>query len=223
MKFEPGPPPKIESTCQVEEPVPEPPNSPPPAAPPPPATPPLPASIYEDLTQVSFDENGQPLPTSARVTGANPRTVLVSLKNGRNPHKGAGIFFSMGTNSRNAGAWGIGAGVPWGCSLFHVWGHYVDICENGTPPGGGVTLPYDKWHHVGFTYDGTSIRFYYDGILASTESFSANTVDSEAYYGCYAPGPHGDCFKGTASQLRVFDIALDDEQVASFYSLPGPQ
>jgi hypothetical protein len=74
----------------------------------------------------------------------------------------------------------------------------------GTEP-----LPQNAWSHVAVTYDGAKLRLYVDGELVRTESGQAvSSADGPLTIGCY-------WFKGRIDEVRIYDRALDEGEVAT--------
>jgi hypothetical protein len=87
------------------------------------------------------------------------------------------------------------------------------------------------WHHVVGSYDGTSLRIYVDGELDQT----ANIGPIVAYTGpaplrigniqhsTHIVGPtHVGAFDGVIDDVRIYDRALSDAEVADLHLLPEP-
>ena len=76
----------------------------------------------------------------------------------------------------------------------------------------------DKWHHAVGVYDGASVKLYLDGILVSTAS--AGTIVYKN--GAIAAGRDGDFsgsyFNGLIDDIRIYNQALNDQQVQYLYN-----
>ncbi len=77
---------------------------------------------------------------------------------------------------------------------------------------GPEELPLNAWSHLAFTYDGEQMRLYVDGELAKTASTSgpqggegALQIGGSKLFGGY--------FKGLIDEVRVYDGALDGEEI----------
>ena len=72
------------------------------------------------------------------------------------------------------------------------------------------------WHHLGFTYDGTTYRSYLDGTLVD------ETVDTFSGVGSAAPGigsfNGGNLLNGALSGIGVWNRVLSDGEMAGLYS-----
>jgi hypothetical protein len=77
----------------------------------------------------------------------------------------------------------------------------------------GVTAPRSRWHHVVYTYDGTSHRLILDGLISPSASAPVpRCAVSEAVAGS-APGG-GEAFLGSLDDLRIYDRVLTDAEIA---------
>ena len=76
-------------------------------------------------------------------------------------------------------------------------------------------IPENEWHQFAFTYDGSSIaNVYIDGVLDNTETLSAPIATSQSFLVAAADGLNPtDFFEGTIDELRVWNIALSQDQI----------
>jgi hypothetical protein len=81
------------------------------------------------------------------------------------------------------------------------------------PNSGGRTLPIGQWTHVAATFDGTTARFYIDGVETGSGNFSFGQ-DKEAalHFGSGDPNG-GNAFNGTLDDVRLYDKALTAAEV----------
>ncbi|HEX3697857.1 MAG TPA: LamG domain-containing protein [Polyangia bacterium] len=84
----------------------------------------------------------------------------------------------------------------------------------GTTPLVSVAPPsVNVWHHVAYTFDGTTHKLYVDGGTPATGTGTPNTAavtrTEIAAYNAGAP------FNGTVDELRIYDVALTAAQVAA--------
>lgn len=98
----------------------------------------------------------------------------------------------------------ISLGVRAGQLSAWKWGP-VQLVGTTAPAVGG-------WHHLAYTYDGTTHRLYLDGrqVDMSTAAPDAATLD-HAQFGAYAGGS---LFNGLLDDLRIYDVALSAAQIA---------
>ncbi|HEY1437374.1 MAG TPA: LamG-like jellyroll fold domain-containing protein [Casimicrobiaceae bacterium] len=81
-----------------------------------------------------------------------------------------------------------------------------------------IAVPLGSWHHFVVTYDGTTLRLYVDGVLATSfvSSYTVSTVPIAigvgARYGAGWP------FNGAIDEAAIYDYALSADQVASHYA-----
>ena len=89
------------------------------------------------------------------------------------------------------------------------------------PPGGisiTTALPKDivnnAWHHIALTYDGTAMKFYFDGVLTGTTNLTGSIGASLANY-IVANG----FWKGAVDDLRFYSRTLTTTDVQKLYNL----
>ncbi|MBN1671763.1 MAG: LamG domain-containing protein [Kiritimatiellae bacterium] len=105
------------------------------------------------------------------------------------------------------------------------------ISTNGENWNGGWTapgsFPYDEWHHLAVTYDGTAMRAYIDGIESTDADFPhrvsgpIHVADAETLLG--QDRAHGQIFGGPATwsltgcmdDARLYNRALSPADVAA--------
>ena len=69
------------------------------------------------------------------------------------------------------------------------------------------------WHHVTYTYDGTTDRLYLDGAVTSATGVAHQTAATTAVYiGSYNGA--AEILNGTIDDVRIYNAALTDTQVA---------
>jgi hypothetical protein len=82
-----------------------------------------------------------------------------------------------------------------------------------------------EWYHLAFTYDGSNMRVYVNGVLDNTVAASGNIVTSgfPLAIGSYCLGTF-DFFEGVLDELTIYDYARCSEQIledASLLSIPA--
>ena len=87
-------------------------------------------------------------------------------------------------------------------------------------PDTTLGIVFDDWYHLAWTYDGTSIRQYFNGVELTNSAGSSNASNIDPYSGfgnLNIGAPHGSAsgFVGQMSDLRVYDRALSSAEVAS--------
>lgn len=88
---------------------------------------------------------------------------------------------------------------------------------------GSTLLSTNTWYHVGFTYDGSTIRLYVNGVLDGTHSYSGQKLYSEpfgAYMWSFNSATVGDrtphanyCPQGRINDIRVYDHVLSITEI----------
>ncbi len=142
--------------------------------------------------------------TSTQITGNNPRTIEAwayaeSFNNG-------GVFQAgaPGTNLADFSLRTLTAYEHWRVQL---WGNDMD-----------VTLDYSKnsWHHYCLTYDGTTVKFYYDGELYASKDVILNTASHDIYFGRWQDS----YFDGKIDEVRIWNTARSVEEIRENMYLP---
>ncbi len=69
-----------------------------------------------------------------------------------------------------------------------------------------------EWHHLAATYDGTTVAWYGDGALVSSEAWVLDTQDNfQMGQRAHAAGGN---FPGSIDEVRIYDKALSAEEIA---------
>ena len=91
---------------------------------------------------------------------------------------------------------------------------YIQGAEKEWGVDGGTTpLPTNVWSHIAYTSDGGRLRFYVNGKLKVTASgFDALTGTGPLLIG---GGYEGEVFDGLIDELRVYNRALNDGEIAA--------
>lgn len=173
---------------------------------------------------VSFDDATLGNVAQFEPTGSTPnayftRTTVPSELSGMSPWT-----FSFWINKNGTGGYLFWYGDN---ALWASGGRITATVNNsnvriGTNVGhdASVTLPNNTWHHIAFTYDGsTNGRTYTNGVLA--ESYTMSQLNISATGLEIGAGNNGDpnfIFNGYMSDFRAYDDALSAAEVASLYS-----
>ena len=107
------------------------------------------------------------------------------------------------------------------------WGLYVDTSlriaferENATNDDiiTGPALATTPFHHLVGTYDGSSLRLYYDAVLVAGPTASGAIIGANANFFIGAVANATDLFfKGVIDEPAVYDRALTDTQIHAHY------
>jgi hypothetical protein len=100
------------------------------------------------------------------------------------------------------------------------------VFEYGTSPYAGTfastashSLPTNEWHMVTFTYDGSTLRYYWDGSLFQTVS----SVTLNPTFGGMAFTTSSNGWQGSIDDARAYNYALGSTDVAAIYGSYGSQ
>ncbi len=84
------------------------------------------------------------------------------------------------------------------------------------------------WHHFIFSWDGSSLYLYQDGILLNTETqtivLDVESTDKFKIGGdCFGLSSYSDDFNGQIDEVRIYNRALSPDEVKGLYEYaPGP-
>ncbi len=95
--------------------------------------------------------------------------------------------------------------------IHHYWWNNDLSIETGDISG--------SWHHVAVTYDGTTRKMYFDGILRASDNpgshtvpFTANLTIGKTYASEY--------FYGDMDELRIWNVARTEAEITAAASMP---
>jgi hypothetical protein len=123
------------------------------------------------------------------------------------------------TNSEAAivGTWtsdGDGGPMLW---IDHLEHHHRLTLNRGLDNylDAGRTPAVNVWQLIAATYDGTTARYYINGVEVASKPFSGNVGDSDSWrIGAYGTTPGG-FFHGLIDDVRIYDDALPSVQLAT--------
>lgn len=117
----------------------------------------------------------------------------------------------------NTDASAISNTIAWKPGAYRVFQQYGSAYINLSGVDGGsnaaiMAVGFNHWYHIAFTYDGSNIRSYLDGVLQNTTpaTGSIDTNDSSLRIGWYNSTPNYD---GTLDNIRIYDQALTPSQI----------
>ena len=132
-------------------------------------------------------------------------------------------------------SWGHRGGGPDGSNVSFGYGsdfRWGAVGHWGSPDLGwnsdGGNPPANKWHHLVYTYDGTTSRVYSDGKLANAEilgagvvnTFTGTAINLATQLDADGTTPTGGLRGSLAlGRVRIHDGVLTDAQVAANYNL----
>ncbi|HNQ74137.1 MAG TPA: LamG domain-containing protein [Verrucomicrobiota bacterium] len=144
------------------------------------------------------------------LTGAGPKSVS--------------LWFSKQDTALNRGALSFGAETEAG--LFevllhsgvvagHFWGGIFDTIA------GGPNYTPNEWHHAVITYDGATVRVFYDGQPANSKTLPLNTAAGELFIGTgqVEAGFTGFAyFDGQVDDVGLWNRALSANEINKIYT-----
>src|SRR6185436_2157336 len=78
---------------------------------------------------------------------------------------------------------------------------------------GTAALPLNAWSHLATTYDGSLVRLYVNGVLASSTAVTGAMTASTGVLHLGGNGVWGEWFAGLIDEVRVYDRALSAPEV----------
>jgi len=100
-----------------------------------------------------------------------------------------------------------------------VRGFVVD--PNGGNHGGigTTTIKVDEWQHIALTYDGTTVKIFYNGVKEASSAFSGTIATStgSVEIGLYSGGAGPPMFKGYIDEPAIYDRGLTEGEIKERY------
>ena len=84
----------------------------------------------------------------------------------------------------------------------------------------GPTLPLNAWSHLAATFDGSALRLYVNGALASTTAIAGSIPASTGPLRIGGNGIWAEWFEGQIDEVRVYDRALTQAEIQSDMQTP---
>jgi hypothetical protein len=166
---------------------------------------------------LSFDGSADyvPVGVSGFPTENGNQTVSAWVYYSSAPGAAQNVFGRYGTDSGS----GFGFHDLAGCSGSGyrmgtwTWGGVIFLCT-ATLPAIGV------WHLMTYTWDGTTHRFYVDGVEADTDTTAptTNTVTLATIGAWRAGGAPDEYFPGKIDEVRIYNRAITPTEVMNLYT-----
>ncbi|MDD5191807.1 MAG: sialate O-acetylesterase [Candidatus Nanoarchaeia archaeon] len=97
---------------------------------------------------------------------------------------------------------------------LRFWCNYMNVSDNYYT---GINIPVGNWIYLTFTYNGTDIKIYRNGVLQNTKTKLLNTVLVKSAIGInsfVALHP----FNGTIDDVMIFNRSLSAEEISALYA-----
>ncbi|MHC4721188.1 MAG: LamG domain-containing protein [Planctomycetota bacterium] len=113
--------------------------------------------------------------------------------------------------------------IFWGLSRFYFDNGTTlradNIWSGGYDATYAVALDDNKWHHLGFTYDGTNtLRMYMDGAEVATDiGNDQHSIEAPVCIGGHSHEPLNRSWLGKIDEVAVYNTALSVEEVEQLY------
>ncbi len=109
--------------------------------------------------------------------------------------------------------------IAWKPGAYRIFQQYGNVYISLTGVNGGdnaapMAVGFNQWYHIAFTYDGSNIRSYLNGVLQNTTAATGTiaTNDNSLRIGWYNSTPNYD---GTLDNIRIYDQALTAAQIVA--------
>jgi len=79
--------------------------------------------------------------------------------------------------------------------------------------------PDDQWHHVVGTYDGSELRIWLDGVEGIARRYTGTISNADHSFEIGRGADDAYNFAGTIDDVRVYNVALTDDEVLSLFGL----
>ena len=148
---------------------------------------------------IEFDGAGLPMENEERTTSAWVRP------------EGAGL--------RVVSDWGSvwkGAEVGHRCAILVLADQKVKFCGGDADVTSSSAIELGEWSLITETYDGATVRIYFNGVLDKEQAIAINTLPGVGRIGAdvweAAPNP-ANFFVGIIDEVSIYDRALGDDEV----------
>jgi len=172
---------------------------------------------------LSFDGDGDYVEVSDLLT-LEPSTITVEawVKNSGTPGKVKYIISKvyddkLGSYSSYAFYTGGSGGLRFYVGSASTW--------VGSPDA-GASLWDGNWHHIAGIYDGSNVRLFVDGSQVGTGTSATLSIAYDVgnlYIGYYGPYAYPTYFPGLIDEVRIWDVALNEDAIQQSYELGGAQ
>jgi hypothetical protein len=156
--------------------------------------------------------------------GDAPRTLTAWVKPTKVVSTEASMLSFLGYG---AGNWHsqFGLGIEADQKIW-FWGGYASFDPS-------VSVQTNRWTFVALTYSNSTISLSFDGVSYQSDSISLNTVNNgELFFGVTSvdgsqpsvpPGTWVEWFSGGLDDVRIYNRALSDVEVADLYAYEAPE
>ncbi|MBK6997592.1 MAG: LamG domain-containing protein [Lewinellaceae bacterium] len=182
-------------------------------------------NIFFDVSNADFniESNGTPI-VKANALQLDGSDDQVEIQNPSLGNFGTGDFtLEMWAQTTDNNCALIGKRAICNCDNF--WNFFIDngrlraefsesnTCSNYLNATGSInTLADGNWHHIAFVRNGTSLRFYVDGVL-DLATFSSQNFDNPAKITLGNIVCGGQNFAGSMDEIRIWNLARSTAEI----------
>ena len=176
----------------------------------------MPPLGHTNTDSMSFNGDGDyiDLNTDSRFDLVGNFTVSVMAK--ADPAK-QGVFLLNEHPDASPDDEGSNYGVTYGMYGSGKFAFYSENYTSVDDPNTALTTKVtdDKWHMITWTYDGTTLRGYLDGVLdvSKTAAITLGTDPSHMYIGQRAPFSSNTSYQGLMDEVRIYHRALSPVEI----------
>jgi hypothetical protein len=148
------------------------------------------------------------VPSSAALNPTNAITVMAWI----DPfawNLGFQTAISKRTNGGGFPGWSIAVGGSG--SALYVWASAATVSITNASPT-------STWQHVAFTYDGTNITTYFNGVKTVSTAAASFTSSANPLYIGSDTTSGGRNFNGLIDDVRIYNRALSAAEIQSIYN-----
>ncbi len=142
--------------------------------------------------------------TGTQITGNNPRTIEAWAYT-ENFNQGA--IFQAGATGTSLADFSFRTLTTDNHWRVQLWGSDMDVTLNDSK---------NSWHHYCLTYNGSTVKLYYDGELSGSMNATLNTGSHDVWFGRW----WNHYFDGKIDEIRIWNRALDSTEIRENMNLP---
>lgn len=153
---------------------------------------------------------------NSSIQPANALSVSVWFKSESNTIQWQPIVCKHISSSFPYDSYYLGTGTP--SPVNNRWYGVISNTNNVSQNAISKSTAFNVWTLLTFTYDGSSIRTYINGVLDTTNSFTGSIGYSSAGLYIGHNGIGGQFFKGSIDDVMIYNRALTNNEITNIYN-----